>query len=430
MRQDEVQALVEFIDTRISSATNFQVRRGVVASINMGLGYAEVNISDSGNIYARYDINAGFQTGDEVSVLSIGGDGNLADSNVILGKYSGTPNPFATNLISNGDMESGLSYWTAGENIKSMTVDTTNSYMGDKCLAFTVYSDDSEADFYQQTPSLVFRPNELYKVGGYFRTDSESGAYVKVRTQWFNATSGASTATASESDYIFITSGSGYVPVEFTETSPPDASACKFSVLFRCLDVDYPVYADNVGVYGYGLMPATAISGGGAWVDLSTNQTIDGIKTFDHFPLVPSGTSHVYADELVEKAYVDYHVSNINNPHMTTLSQVMGFQEVTDVSVGMVQNNSYIVNRGSLVTLTLPVSADVGGLIKIIGKGAGGWKIAQNSGQTIHFNSSDTTTGVTGYLASTNRYNCLELLCITTDSDWIVASSEGNITIA
>jgi hypothetical protein len=66
--------------------------------------------------------------------------------------------------------------------------------------------------------------------------------------------------------------------------------------------------------------------------------------------------------------------------------------------------------------------------------GAGGWKIAQNALQKIHFGNQNTTTGVTGYLSSSNQYDSLKLICTIGDgasnAEWAVISSVGNITVA
>jgi len=91
--------------------------------------------------------------------------------------------------------------------------------------------------------------------------------------------------------------------------------------------------------------------------------------------------------------------------------------------------NGYIANNAGLVTLTLPSSIVLGERVRVAGKGAGGWEIAQNSGQVIHFGSSDTTVGVAGSLASTNQYDAVDLLCIEDNTDFVVLSSVGNITI-
>lgn len=105
------------------------------------------------------------------------------------------------------------------------------------------------------------------------------------------------------------------------------------------------------------------------------------------------------------------------------------WNEETGVAVAMAVNNGYLLNNAALVTATLPAVASVGEVVRVAGKGAGGWLIAQNAGQTIHFGSTDTTTGVGGSLASTNQYDCVEMVCSTANTDWVVLSSIGNITI-
>ena len=79
--------------------------------------------------------------------------------------------------------------------------------------------------------------------------------------------------------------------------------------------------------------------------------------------------------------------------------------------------------------LTLPTTAEVGKIVRVTGKGAGGWKIAQNSSEIIHFGSVDTTTGTSGYLASSLTRDSIELICIVADTEWNVISSVGNISI-
>jgi hypothetical protein len=105
--------------------------------------------------------------------------------------------------------------------------------------------------------------------------------------------------------------------------------------------------------------------------------------------------------------------------------------EVTGTSQTMAANNGYITNNPALVTLTLPTTAALGTTLSIAGKGAGGWKIAQNAGQEIFFGSSATTIGVTGYLQSTQQFDSIELLCITADTQWtVITGPQGAITVA
>jgi hypothetical protein len=92
-------------------------------------------------------------------------------------------------------------------------------------------------------------------------------------------------------------------------------------------------------------------------------------------------------------------------------------------------NTGTIANKGTLLTITLPTTAAVGSVIRISGMGAGGWKLAQNASEIIHFGNTDTTTGTDGYLASSHIRDAVELVCCVADTEWNVVSSIGNITI-
>jgi len=116
---------------------------------------------------------------------------------------------------------------------------------------------------------------------------------------------------------------------------------------------------------------------------------------------------------------------------ITIASSAVAFtwNEETGTSANMAVNNGYIANNGGLVTLTLPTTAAVGDVVRVSGKGAGGWKIAQNAGETIYFGLLASTTGAAGFISSTAQRDAVELVCITANNDWNVLSSIGNITV-
>jgi hypothetical protein len=66
--------------------------------------------------------------------------------------------------------------------------------------------------------------------------------------------------------------------------------------------------------------------------------------------------------------------------------------------------------------------------------GAGGWKIAQRAGQQIIWDeggvngTNNTTSGATGYLASTDDYDHVELVAISSTT-LKVTNSKGLITL-
>jgi len=102
---------------------------------------------------------------------------------------------------------------------------------------------------------------------------------------------------------------------------------------------------------------------------------------------------------------------------------------VTGTSQAMAVDSGYISNNAGLVTLTLPTTAAVGATIQVQGLGAGGWQIAQNASQLIHIGSQVTTTGVSGFLASTNQYDSITILCVVANTTWtVLGGAQGNIT--
>ncbi|MEI6873748.1 MAG: hypothetical protein WCL50_01315 [Spirochaetota bacterium] len=57
--------------------------------------------------------------------------------------------------------------------------------------------------------------------------------------------------------------------------------------------------------------------------------------------------------------------------------------DVTGTSQMAVSNTGYLADSASQVTITLPASPAVGDIVQVTGVGAGGWKIAQNAGQSV-----------------------------------------------
>lgn len=103
---------------------------------------------------------------------------------------------------------------------------------------------------------------------------------------------------------------------------------------------------------------------------------------------------------------------------------------ITDASKTLVANEGYFANNAGQVDFSLPATAAVGDTFVVAGMNNDtGWTISQNAGQTIHFGSSDTTTGAGGSLTSTNTHDVVELVCNVADTDFVVTRSIGNITI-
>jgi hypothetical protein len=113
-------------------------------------------------------------------------------------------------------------------------------------------------------------------------------------------------------------------------------------------------------------------------------------------------------------------------------------QQIADLSSGALEwasvsiNTNMIVNFGYITTivgtleLMLPPTAAVGSIIKITNL-TGDFKLTQNAGQVINFNTSNTTIGVGGSITTTELGQAIEMVCVDTDLDWQVISSMGGV---
>jgi hypothetical protein len=125
-------------------------------------------------------------------------------------------------------------------------------------------------------------------------------------------------------------------------------------------------------------------------------------------------------------------VSITNAPGSVTIAGTgsgIGWTEVTGTTQAMTADSGWVTNNGALVTLTLPATAAFGTAISVIGKGAGGWQIAQNAGQNIQVGDFSSTVGAGGFIASTNRYDSIDLICTTANTTWTVLGGPQSAAI-
>ena len=65
------------------------------------------------------------------------------------------------------------------------------------------------------------------------------------------------------------------------------------------------------------------------------------------------------------------------------LARVLSWVDVTGTSVQALSNTGYMADSAEQVTITLPAAPAAGDVVAINGVGTGGWKVAQNEGQSI-----------------------------------------------
>lgn len=98
------------------------------------------------------------------------------------------------------------------------------------------------------------------------------------------------------------------------------------------------------------------------------------------------------------------------------LSQTTATAITQDVEI----NSSYIPTNVALTTFQLPDTAAVGNRVTVAGFGAGGWIILVGTGQTIK--DADTGASAAVSLASSSRYDCIDIVCVEDNKTWVTKS--------
>jgi len=181
---------------------------------------------------------------------------------------------------------------------------------------------------------------------------------------------------------------------------------------------------DGAGTFNGSTVTQHSILIGGANTHTINNL---GVATNGQLPIGSTG-----ADPVLATLTGGTGITVTNGAGTITINGTGGgltWTDVTGTTQAMAINNGYTANNAGTVTLTLPATAVYGSTLAVVGKGAGGWTIAQNSGQTIHFGATNTTSGATGTLSSSKQYDVVFLLCTVANTDFTAIQSIGNLTV-
>lgn len=113
------------------------------------------------------------------------------------------------------------------------------------------------------------------------------------------------------------------------------------------------------------------------------------------------------------------------DPVATTITSLF-WADVAGTTQAAAVNAGYIISNAAQTTITIPATAPEGSVIAIAGKGAGGWIMQMNTGQTCHIGNQATNSA--GALTSTNQWDCVEIVCVTANTTFVVRDMMGNIT--
>lgn len=104
------------------------------------------------------------------------------------------------------------------------------------------------------------------------------------------------------------------------------------------------------------------------------------------------------------------------------------WNDVAGTSQAASAYSGYIISNAGQTTVTLPATCAEGVTFSIAGKGAAGWILQMNTGQTCHFGNAASSSA--GSLTSTNLWDSVSIVCVTANTTFAVTSAVGNLTVA
>lgn len=147
--------------------------------------------------------------------------------------------------------------------------------------------------------------------------------------------------------------------------------------------------------------------------------------------LLIGGSSAPAFNSLTSTGGTIVYTAGNNTLNLEAASGGMPWTVITGASQAMTKSNGYFANRAGTVAFTLPATMAVGDTFAIsnMAGSATGWTLATGAaGQYIRFGN-QTTTVTSGTLASTATGDSVRLVCSVANTEVVVQSSIGNITI-
>lgn len=149
-----------------------------------------------------------------------------------------------------------------------------------------------------------------------------------------------------------------------------------------------------VGFRGDGTIIPSSAGGAGFW-----KAFING--TMYYLPLYADATTNFYAGS----------------------SMVMNTASGTTQALAV--NNGYVCTNASQCNGTLPATAAVGDIVKMVSQGAGGIKMTANTGQTVK-GLGDTTTSA-GSVTPAAQYDAITVICVVANTTWVIDSFTSSL---
>ena len=162
----------------------------------------------------------------------------------------------------------------------------------------------------------------------------------------------------------------------------------------------------------------------------TNNQTNSQGPLLDGQIYIGATSGHPIAENITPGTGVTI-VNAANSITISTSGGGLTWSTITAATLAAAINNGYVLNHAATpCVVTLPATAAVGSKISLVGlAGSGGWTATANTGQTIQFG--NTSSSSAGSWSSTDAGDSCELVCIVANLTWALSNAvSAGLTVA
>jgi hypothetical protein len=109
----------------------------------------------------------------------------------------------------------------------------------------------------------------------------------------------------------------------------------------------------------------------------------------------------------------------------TNITGIVSYVAAAGTTQALAVNTGYICTNASQCNGTLPATAAIGSVVKMVSKGAGGIKMTANTGQTI--NGLGTATSSAGSITCAAQYDSLAVVCVVANTTWAIEYASSTL---
>jgi hypothetical protein len=344
-------------------------------------------------------------------------------TNVYTTAYS-TSNPFTIRQIISWTL-TGLGTPSVPSLVQSLQVTAAGEALGLSVSGNTAFVTTAAAGAYNINLVDITTPSAMTNLSQINSTNAFGSAFYAVANgNFLYVPSGGNATYGGAIDAYDITVRTTPIHIAQAVTNIPTAAfggiALSGGYIFCA---DYGLVASNTGYFDvFTQLDANAVIG------TMTASTAYLESLTPNTALISSASNGIISSitTATELSYVHGATSNLQ-AQINALGTAFTWVVVTSSTL-MAPNTGYIVNAVGQITLTLPLTFAAGAEVRIVGY-AGGWTINQASTQSIAWGNTSTTLGTSGHLTSTEVTDCLDIVAVNANTTFVVADSNGNITV-